>query len=694
MNHNFMDEWNEQYDLAQFLKPYPPFPQTAVPRKWLDNFASSDPNRIRAAVEQLIQDLQDKRVGRSVPELANYQLARVTKLAAIADRTFKVSWLPWRGLRQKGAGESRGGGDTKPIRLGEPLNPAGFTWEVVEPRNRLSSSFKLNGSTWSLLVNDTGIELFASLLVPEPSLPHYIDSGDIEAVAGFLSSDTRYDGQVWIGFNSRGAGRSVNSKHFQVIPELDGVQCPLWEAVRTSLDRRTANDQNPTLLKNFPDAKTSMVAWIYNASDNDETAHLAFEKIDFLQLRNIPFNVYVRLDQGRLKVVVVPRRREKSSVFDNAWAICEIAGAIIVEVFEDYENATAEAVTKAYKETTFALRDDNKDLNPDRKPTVLITGGAGFVGANYTKYLLKSHPAYQIIVLDRVDETVLRAFLGQHVPERVDYLRGDILELKKVVADEIQRVDRVVHLAAITSVDEANFDPAKTWDTNVRGTDLLLDAFQNENERRLSSQPLKPPLELLYLSTEQVYGQKGRGDTSRSAEGENANPQNRYALSAFAADCLVRIRCPSNVFVLRASALYGPGQSTKRMLAKFIKNAIMGEPLPVYGQGEESRDKLFIDDAVRAMDWVLHKANPGSIFNVSAENELSNLSTALMVRMHLRRPVADIHHKEPPPGEPHGYSYRVDATRIRKELGWQPRVTFEVGLTRTIEWISATEVAQ
>jgi dTDP-glucose 4,6-dehydratase len=271
---------------------------------------------------------------------------------------------------------------------------------------------------------------------------------------------------------------------------------------------------------------------------------------------------------------------------------------------------------------------------------------------------------------------------------RLAFVGADLLAAN--LGEYVSHVDRVAHLAAHTSVDDSWRDQEQAWRVNVDGTRRLLAAIRDVNLER--SRARKPLIEVLYTSTEHVYGPKERGDTSRFREIDRLNPQNPYAASKVAGEAAIESsRNAVPAIMVRSSRMYGPGQKRIWLVPKLIGEALQGNPLPVYGQGQEMRDKLYVDDGVRGLDWAFHKGTPGDVYNISAGQEISNLAAARKILEAVGRPDGAIEHH--PGGQverpKHDFSYRLDSSKIREQLGWRPRVGFDEGLRRTLAWYRA-----
>jgi dTDP-glucose 4,6-dehydratase len=306
---------------------------------------------------------------------------------------------------------------------------------------------------------------------------------------------------------------------------------------------------------------------------------------------------------------------------------------------------------------------------------ILVTGGAGFIGSNFIRYFLRSYPETTVINLDKLtyagnldNLSDLQAHPGYQ------FIRGDICDadcLRDILA---QRLDAVVHFAAESHVDRSIADAREFIRTNVQGTCTLLEA----------SRRVKLPC-FLHVSTDEVYGTLAAGESAD--EQSPLQPNSPYAASKAASDLLVRsfwqtYRFPA--LLTRSSNNYGPYQFPEKFLPLMITNALEGKPLPVYGDGLNERDWIFVEDHCRALDRVLHSGRPGEIYNIGFGPPLTNLNVVRRLLQIVHKPEDQIKFVEDRPG--HDRRYALDSSKIRRELGWEPTVTFEEGLLRTVEW--------
>jgi dTDP-glucose 4,6-dehydratase len=306
---------------------------------------------------------------------------------------------------------------------------------------------------------------------------------------------------------------------------------------------------------------------------------------------------------------------------------------------------------------------------------ILVTGGAGFIGSNFIRYFLSTYPESTVVILDKLTYAGnLDNLSDLQTHPGYQFIRGDICEPDCVRDILAQRIDAVVHFAAETHVDWSIADPREFIRTNVQGTCTLLEASRRAKLPRF-----------LHISTDEVYGTLPAGETAN--EQSALQPNSPYAASKAASDLLVRsfwqtYRFP--VLLTRSSNNYGPYQFPEKFLPLMITNALEGKPLPLYGDGLNERDWIFVEDHCRALDRVLHSGRPGETYNIGYGRPLTNLNVVRSLLRILHKPEDQIKFVEDRPG--HDRRYALDCSKIRRELAWEPTVTFEEGLLRTVEW--------
>jgi dTDP-glucose 4,6-dehydratase len=305
---------------------------------------------------------------------------------------------------------------------------------------------------------------------------------------------------------------------------------------------------------------------------------------------------------------------------------------------------------------------------------ILVTGGAGFIGANFVRHVLDAYPDDTVVTLDLLTYAGNLANLETVLANpRHRFERGDIAE-PAVVAAAMAGVDAVVNLAAESHVDRSILDAGAFLRTNVVGTQVLLDAARAAGVGRF-----------LQVSTDEVYGSLGA--TGRFSETSPLQPNSPYAASKAAADCLVRAAHHTHgidAVTTRCSNNYGPYQFPEKLLPLFITNALADAPLPLYGDGQNVRDWIHVSDHCRALDRVLRAGRAGEVYNIGADSERKNAAVAAIVLEALGKPASLVRYVEDRPG--HDRRYAIDAGKIHTELGWAPARSFEDGVAETIAW--------
>jgi dTDP-glucose 4,6-dehydratase len=306
---------------------------------------------------------------------------------------------------------------------------------------------------------------------------------------------------------------------------------------------------------------------------------------------------------------------------------------------------------------------------------VLITGGAGFIGSNFVRYMVRKYPSYQIINLDAL------TYAGnlENVKEvenepNYRFVKGDITDRELIESLFAEGIDAVVNFAAESHVDRSIVDPGIFVKTNVQGTQVLLDAAKKYGVKKY-----------IQISTDEVYGTLG--ETGYFTETTPLAPNSPYSASKAGADLLVRAYHETYglpVNITRCSNNYGPYHFPEKLIPLMIINALNDQPLPVYGDGLNVRDWLHVEDHCSAIDLVLHKGRDGEVYNIGGNNERTNIEVVKAILRYLNKPESLITFVEDRLG--HDRRYAIDATKIRKELGWQPKYTFEEGLKKTIDW--------
>jgi dTDP-glucose 4,6-dehydratase len=307
---------------------------------------------------------------------------------------------------------------------------------------------------------------------------------------------------------------------------------------------------------------------------------------------------------------------------------------------------------------------------------VLVTGGCGFIGSNLVRHLLAERPGWTVVNLDLLTYAGnlenLRELEGDR---RHLFVRGDVGDraLVESILSE-HEVEAVFHLAAESHVDRSILGPEVFVRTNVLGTQVLLEACHRQGVRRF-----------VMVSTDEVYG--SLGPTGAFTETSPLQPSSPYSASKAAADLLALAFAHTfglDVVVTRCSNNYGPYQFPEKLIPLMVVNALHDEPLPVYGDGGNVRDWLHVEDHCRALLAVLDRGRAGEVYNIGGGAEQRNLDLVKMLLHTLKKPESLIRFVKDRPG--HDRRYAIDPTKLRTELGWTPRRTFQQGLEATVRW--------
>jgi dTDP-glucose 4,6-dehydratase len=307
---------------------------------------------------------------------------------------------------------------------------------------------------------------------------------------------------------------------------------------------------------------------------------------------------------------------------------------------------------------------------------VLVTGGAGFIGSNLVRLLLAERPGWRVVNLDKLTYAGNAENLADLAGNpRYRFVRGDICD-GPLVAELLrsEAIDAVMHLAAESHVDRSILAPAVFIDTNVRGTQVLLEAAREIGVKRF-----------LHVSTDEVYGSLGA--TGLFTEATPLAPTSPYSASKASSDLLAlayahTFRLP--VVVTRCSNNYGPYQFPEKLIPLMIANAIRDLSLPVYGDGMNVRDWIHVEDHCRGLLAALEKGDDGEVYNFGAASERHNLHIVKQVLALLGKPESLIAFVKDRPG--HDRRYAIDATKAQAKLGWAPRHVFEDALAATVRW--------
>lgn len=311
--------------------------------------------------------------------------------------------------------------------------------------------------------------------------------------------------------------------------------------------------------------------------------------------------------------------------------------------------------------------------------TILVTGGAGFIGTNFIYYWRENYPEDRVACLDKLTYAGnLSALEPVMTCPQFRFEKGDICDRDKVFAVFAEeRPDYVVNFAAESHVDRSIEDPEVFLRTNVLGTQVLMDACREYGVKRFHQ-----------ISTDEVYGDLplDRPELLFSEESP-IRPSSPYSASKAAADLLVQAYHRTYglpVTVSRCSNNYGPYQHEEKLIPLMITHARKEKLLPVYGEGKNIRDWIYVEDHCRAVDMILRKGKDGEVYNVGGHNERRNIDIVTLICKTLGKPESLITYVTDRKG--HDLRYAIDAEKIESELGWKPKMPFEEGLNKTIQW--------
>lgn len=310
---------------------------------------------------------------------------------------------------------------------------------------------------------------------------------------------------------------------------------------------------------------------------------------------------------------------------------------------------------------------------------ILVTGGAGFIGTNFIKYIMDRHKDDEVLCVDKLTYAGNRGNLAEFENDsRFEFCKADICDKDKI--ENIFRgyaPDCVINFAAESHVDRSLVSPSAFIETNVVGTQILLDAVNKYQIKRFHQ-----------VSTDEVYGDLPLDRPELKFNEESMlKPSSPYSASKAAADLLVlayhrSFKTP--VTVSRCSNNYGPYQHFEKLIPHMISLALCGKPLTVYGDGKNVRDWIYVDDHCRAIDMIIRGGKSGEVYNVGGGNEISNIELVRMILSLLKRPEALIEYVADRPG--HDRRYAINSDKLSRSLGYSPSVEFSDGLCKTVEW--------
>lgn len=322
---------------------------------------------------------------------------------------------------------------------------------------------------------------------------------------------------------------------------------------------------------------------------------------------------------------------------------------------------------------------------------ILVTGGAGFIGSNFIRYMLNKYEDYRIINLDKLTYAGNLDNLCGVCEDRHLFVKGDICD-RQLVNElfEAYHFKYVVNFAAESHVDRSIEDPEAFLRTNILGTQVLLDACKKywlsaRHSSAISDTEKQIDNKFLQVSTDEVYGSLGAD--GYFTENTPLAPNSPYSASKAAADMIVRSYKETfglNINITRCSNNYGSYQFPEKLIPLMISNAWEDKELPVYGDGMNIRDWLYVEDHCRAIDAVLHEGKSGEVYNIGGHNEKANIEIVRLILKELGKPETLIKYVKDRPG--HDRRYAIDASKLKAELGWEPAIMFDEGIVKTIKW--------
>lgn len=304
---------------------------------------------------------------------------------------------------------------------------------------------------------------------------------------------------------------------------------------------------------------------------------------------------------------------------------------------------------------------------------LLITGGAGFIGSNFIRYIFNKYPDYKIINLDKLTYCGnLENLRDIENNPNYAFVKGDIADGKIVDQIVSRRPEAILNFAAESHVDRSILDPQSFIKTDILGTQTLLEAAKRHQIERF-----------IQISTDEVYGSIKEGSFTEESP---LRPNSPYAASKTGADLLVRAYQQTfglPILITRSSNNFGPYQYPEKLIPLVVTNLLEGQKVPVYGDGQQIRDWLYVMDNCAGIDFVLHHGQIGDIYNISGHNERTNLEITQIILEQLTKDESSIEHVADRPG--HDRRYSLDSTKLQK-MGWHPRYEFGEAMAKTVQW--------
>ena len=309
---------------------------------------------------------------------------------------------------------------------------------------------------------------------------------------------------------------------------------------------------------------------------------------------------------------------------------------------------------------------------------IMVTGAAGFIGANFAEYFVNKHPDYNIIVVDKLTYAGNLANLDK-VKDKISFEKADICDFEKMkeIFDKYD-INGVIHFAAESHVDNSIKNPFVFTHTNVIGTHTLLETAKQKWGEGSENK-------FVHISTDEVYG--ALGEDGYFTEKSPIQPSSPYSASKASSDLIAfayHETFKMNVNVTNCSNNYGPYHFPEKLIPLMIANALNDKKLPVYGKGENVRDWLYVEDHCSAIDLIIRKGKIGEVYNIGGHNEKTNLEVVKIILKELNKPESLITYVADRLG--HDLRYAIDPTKMQQQLNWQPTTTFEEGIKKTIKW--------
>lgn len=310
---------------------------------------------------------------------------------------------------------------------------------------------------------------------------------------------------------------------------------------------------------------------------------------------------------------------------------------------------------------------------------LLVTGGAGFIGSNFVQYMVRTYPEYEVVTLDDLTYAGnLENLKAVEDNPRHRFVKGNITDAA-LVDGLVAECDVIVHFAAESHVDRSIMEPGIFIETNVRGTHVLLEAARKHGKR------------FHHVSTDEVFGALGKDDVSFE-ESTPYDPRSPYSASKAASDHLVRAYFHTYglpVTISNCSNNYGPYHFPEKLIPLAITNLLESKSVPVYGDGLQVRDWLYVEDHCRAIDMIIHNGRLGETYCIGGNAEMENIVIVKELLKLLGKDESSIEYVTDRPG--HDRRYAINFSKIKQELGWQPTVTLEEGLAKTVAWFQENE---